>query len=29
MSLVELPVKSPNWRTWLVRELLEAPPGAW
>ena len=29
MSLVELPVKSPNWRTWSVKELLEDSPGAW
>lgn len=29
MSRVELPVKSPSWRTWSAKELLEDWPGAW
>lgn len=27
MSRVELPVKSPNWRTWSSKKLLENWPG--
>ena len=29
MSRVELTVKSPNWRTWSSKKLLEDWPGAW
>lgn len=29
MSRVELSVKSPNWRTWSSKKLLEDWPGAW
>ena len=29
MSRVELPVKSPSWRTWSAKELLEDWPGTW
>jgi hypothetical protein len=29
MSRVELPVKSPSWRTWSAKDLLEESPGAW
>ncbi len=29
MSRVELPVKSPNWRTWSAKQLLEDWPGKW
>jgi hypothetical protein len=29
MSRVELSVKSPNWSTCPVKELLEASPEAW
>jgi len=29
MSRVALPVKSPSWRTWSAKELLDDRPGAW
>lgn len=29
MSRVELPVKSPNWRTWSAKQFLEDWPGQW
>ena len=29
MSSVELPVKSPSWRTWSAKDLLEDWPGVW
>lgn len=29
MSRVELPVKSPDWRTWSVKSFLEDQPGEW
>jgi hypothetical protein len=29
MSRVELPVKSPSWRTWSAKQLLEDWPGVW
>ena len=29
MLRMALPVKSPNWNTCPVKELLEASPGAW
>lgn len=29
MSKVELPVRSPNWRTWSAKQLREDWPGMW
>lgn len=29
MSRVELPVNSPDWRTWSVKRVLEDLPGEW
>lgn len=29
MSRVELPVNSPDWRTWSVKRFLEDRPGEW
>jgi len=29
MSRVELPVNSPDWRTWSAKRFLEEWPGQW
>lgn len=29
MAKTTLPVRSPSWRTWSAKDLLEEPPGSW